>query len=115
MADPQDKTTRRSRSATPSEFPTTAPQTVYPSGDYSYILEIVMNMQSAMGRLEEAVNSLKSQMAENSKELRSTSSDVKTAKVVASVVGTILVGAIGLVGWIAKAYLDYVMANGHKP
>lgn len=34
-----------------------------PSGDFSYILEIVMNMQSSMGKLIEAVDSLKAQSA----------------------------------------------------
>jgi len=45
-----------------AEVPT--PQT-YPSGDYSYILEIVMGMQGAIGKLTEAVEGLKHQSSKH--------------------------------------------------
>ncbi len=33
--------------------------TSYPSGDYSYVLEVVMKMQDTLGQLKEAVGALK--------------------------------------------------------
>jgi hypothetical protein len=50
----------RTRETNPSRFPETPPP-AYPSGDFTYILEIVMKMQDTMGQLKEAVGSLKDQ------------------------------------------------------
>lgn len=115
MAEPTDRPPRRTRSSTPADYPVTAPPQNYASGEYSYILEIVMNMQSAMGRLTEAVDSLKDQSKEQGKELKTVSSDVHAAKVVVSVVGAIVIGLLGFLGWVAKAYLDYLVMQPHKP
>ena len=103
------------KATTTPHFPDTLPPPSLPSGDYSYVLEIVMHMQSAMGRLTEAVESLKEQSKDQGKELKTVSSDIHAAKVVVSVVGAIVIALLGLLGWIAKAYLDYLGAAAHKP
>ena len=98
---------RRPRSGnptTPENYPTAAPQ---PSGDYSYTLEIVMNMQSAMGALTEAVSSLKSETKEQRSELRAMSQDMHALKVTGRVVTAMLTALLALVGWLVKIYMDY--------
>ena len=110
------KSSRAPRSTvptTPEAYPTTPP--VLPSGDYTYTVEIVMNMQQTLGKLTEAVDSLKEQSKEQATEIRGIGKDVHAAKVVISVVGALIVGAIAFVGWVAKAYLDYLAAAPHKP
>ena len=74
-----------------------------------------MHMQSTMGRLSEAVESLKDQSKEQGKELKAVSSDVHAAKVVVGAVGATIIGLLGFLGWVAKAYLDYLVTAPHKP
>lgn len=53
------RSSRGSRNPGAPEVPANPPSV--PSGDYTYVLEIVMNMQNSMGKLVEAVDSLKTQ------------------------------------------------------
>jgi len=101
------KPTRAARSnkpTTPEDFPTMAP---LPSGDYSYTVEIVMNMQLSMGRLTEAVEALKLDSRDQRSELKQISRDVHAAKVVLGVVGVLITSALAFLGWVIKTYLDY--------
>ena len=91
-----------------------SPALQVPSGDYSYILEIVMGMVGTVAKLTEAVESLKAQSKSHGDKLEMIGKDVHAAKVVVGVVGTLIIGAIGFVGWVAKAYLDYLGSSGHK-
>src|SRR5438105_5054480 len=61
-----------------------------PSGDYSYVLEIVMNMQVSMGKLIEAVDGLKNKQAEQERKLDKISHQVYAAIVLIAVFGAIL-------------------------
>src|SRR5271154_2178243 len=60
------------------EIPTNSPP---PSGDYSYTLEIVMQVQVTMGKLMEALETLKADSREHRAELKTISQDVHGAKV----------------------------------
>jgi len=103
MPDP----TKRGRSntpTTPEEYPTTS---FAPSGDYSYTLEIVMQMQVTMGKLLEAVETLKADSKEHRKELKDIGKDIHGAKVGSRWVIGVCVALSGALGWIVKAYLDY--------
>lgn len=106
--DPQD-------SGPPTRYAEIPPPQTYPSGDYSYILEMVMGMTGTMGKLSEAVESLKLQTKSHGEKLERIGNDVHAAKVVVSVVGALILAAIGFVGWVAKAYLDYLATATHKP
>jgi hypothetical protein len=75
---------------TPARYPEVPPPQVYPSGDYSYILEIVMAMQNTMGKLTEAVESLKAQSSRHGEKLEQIGKDVHAAKVVVSAVGGLI-------------------------
>ncbi len=61
-----------------------------PSGDYSYTLEIVMNMQNALGKLTEAVDGLKTRQAEQGKKLDGIAQKIYAAIVLLALIGAIL-------------------------
>jgi hypothetical protein len=84
-----DKAKSRGGSSEPTRFAETTPPIV-PSGDYSYTLEIVMNMQHSVGKLTEAVDGLKGKQAEQGKKLDRISHQVYAAIVLLAVIGAIL-------------------------
>ena len=59
---------RAKEGTTPARIAETTPQ-VYPSGEYTYILEIVMGMQRTLGRIEHAVDTLTTDARDNSKKV----------------------------------------------
>jgi len=67
------------RATPPPPFAET-PTPSYPSGDYSYTVELVATIQNALGRLTEAVESLKEQSKEHGKELREQGGELKEIK-----------------------------------
>lgn len=93
----------RGTPTTPEDYPTT-PQASYPSGEYSYVLEIVMNMQVTMGKLTEAVDTLKNQSKEHGQKLEKISHTIYGATAVVTVIGGI---AIFLLNKIWDAALVY--------
>lgn len=93
---------RSNKPTTPEEFPTQAPA---PSGDYSYTVEIVMNMQRSMGALTEAVNSLKEDSKEYRADLKSLGRDLHDAKTLVRWLIGIAVGLGGIIGWAVNVYL----------
>ena len=102
-------------STTPSHFPEVPPPQAYPSGDYSYILEIVMGMQTTMGKLTEAVESLKEQSKNQAKEIKDVSRDIHTAKTTVKVVGAILAAALAFLGWAVNKGVDAFMQMKQQP
>ena len=95
---------KRSRNpTTPEDFPTTSPP---PSGDYSYTLEIVMHMKESMGRLLEAVDSLKTDSKELRGEVSKLGKDIHAAKVVFGVVGTLIAAGVAFIGWLITTYIS---------
>jgi hypothetical protein len=76
----------------------------YPSGDYSYVLEIVMKMQDTLGQLKEAVGSLKEQSKHHGEKLEQIGKDIHAAKVV----GWVIAGVAGLLGWVFHELLQYL-------
>src|SRR5450755_4247926 len=68
------------RTGPPTKFAETTPPQLYPSGDYSYVLEIVMAMQNTVGGLKEAVESLKQQSGKHSEKLDDIGKDIHAAK-----------------------------------
>lgn len=94
---------RSSKPTTPEEFPSQAP--IVPSGDYSYTLEIVMNMQQSLGGLVEAVKSLKEDSKEYRAELKELGKDLHAAKVLVRWLIAVAVGLGGVIGWAINAYI----------
>ena len=65
------------------------------SGDFSY-LEIIMAMQNTMGKLTEAVESLKTQSTNQGNKLEEIGKDVHAAKLI----GGLLFLVAGFLGWV---------------
>lgn len=92
------------------DMPATPPAPL-PSGDYSYTLEVVMGMQLSMGKLIEAVDTLKERSKEQSEDLKKVVSAVDTAK---GAVKALLwvVGVVGaLLGIILGAFVRQLFGH----
>lgn len=93
---------------TPPRFAETPPPQYLPSGDYSYTVELVGTIQHTLGKLTEAVESLKEQSKEHGKKLDEVRMDVHGAKSA----GKALLWAVGVVGAllgiILTAYLRQI-------
>jgi hypothetical protein len=74
----------------PPRYPETTPPPRLPSSDYTYVLEIVMNMQNTMGKLTEAVENLKEGQKEQRTKLEQIGKQIYAAIVVIVLVGSIL-------------------------
>jgi len=94
---------RSSKTTTPEDSPT---QPSLPSGDYSYTLEIVMNMQRSLGSLLEAVNSLKEDSKEYRAELKTLGKEFHGAKVGVRWVIGVCLGFGSLIGWAISTYIS---------
>jgi hypothetical protein len=99
----------RGRESTPPKMAEVTPP--YPSGDYSYVLEIVMKMQDTVSQLKEAVASLKEQSKNHGDKLDQIGKDVHAAKVVISVVGGLIVLAAGFVGWAINTLMQFLLSH----
>ena len=106
MADKESKSRSRP-SATPEDFPTTASShTIYPSGDFSYSVELVGSIQRELGRLTEAVAGLKERSTTDSEKLDKVRLDIHGAKVAIYVVGVILTILGGSIVWMVNAVIQ---------
>ena len=96
------KSSRGSRApTTPEGYPTTPPQQTFSSGDYSYTVELVSAIQHELGKLTEAVNSLKEQSKDQGKKLDEVRMDVHAAKSA----GKALLWIVGVVGTLLGLFL----------
>jgi len=105
MAEREKPRTRSTTPVTPEEYSTVSSSS-FPSGDYTYVLEIVMRMQESMGRLTEAVGSLKEQSKAHGEKLDQVTKDVHAAKVVVGAVGGLIVIIGGIVAWLINTYIS---------
>lgn len=92
---------------------TDTPPTSYQSTDYSF-LEIVMGMQGTLGKLTEAVESLKAQSKEHSAKLDTVTHSVHGAKVGLWVVGVIIAAGGSMCGFILKLIFDVIVELNKK-
>ncbi|MHB8173089.1 MAG: hypothetical protein ACYDFU_01335 [Nitrospirota bacterium] len=89
--------TRDVDGAVPSQHPQTTPA-AYPSFDHSFTLQAVMEMQKALGKLEQAVTTLTEETRTSKETLGKVSHKVYAAQVTVGVIGSIIaaVGGGGL-------------------
>jgi hypothetical protein len=108
---PDKETGKPSRSSraptTPEDFPVTS-QSAYPSGDYSYTVELVGTIQHQLGKLTEAVESLKEKTNHHGDKIEQIGKDIHGAKVALYVVGIIVAGAVAFLGWAITTLLPYI-------
>jgi hypothetical protein len=74
----------RGRETTPSKFGETTPQT-YPGTDYSFTLQAVMEMQKAIGKLTQAVETLTEKTNKHEEKIDKISHRVYAAAAIVSV------------------------------
>ncbi|MGA2687836.1 MAG: hypothetical protein ABSE85_07175 [Candidatus Korobacteraceae bacterium] len=86
---------------TPKRFAETTPPQ-YPGSDYNFILQGVFDIQKSMGRLEQAVETLKDQQKEQGRKL-----DGISHKIYAAIVVLLLLGAV--IGFFAKFTNDWLL------
>jgi hypothetical protein len=97
---------REGQSVVPPSFPETPPPPGYTqSSDYSF-LEIVMAMQGTIGKLNEAVESLKGQSKSHGDKLDQIGKDVHAGKVVVGVVGGLILLVCGFIAWLVNTYIS---------
>lgn len=101
---PRSKGKSAAPSATPESFPTTPPQPQPPGADYSYTVELVGAIQHQLGRLTEAVESLKEHSKEQGKKLDDIRLDVHAAKAAGKTLLWVVGAAGTLLGILLAAY-----------
>lgn len=94
----------------PQRYPEVPPQQ-YPSGDYSYTVELIGGIQNSLGKLTEAVESLKAKTDSHSAKLEAIGKDVHAAKVLIGVASAMMVGIGAFLGYVLKAALEYFSRN----
>lgn len=102
------------KDTTPNRLPDTPPPSSFPSGDYSYVLEIVMKMQDTVSQLKEAVTSLKEQSKTHGEKLDQIGKDVHAAKVTMGVVGGLIIIIGGVIAWIINTSLQYLLPHANN-
>lgn len=94
----------KDRTTTPPQYDVPPPQ--LPGADYSYTVELVGSIQNQLGKLTEAVDSLKTQSKEHGIELKTIAKDVHAAKVVFGVVGGLILLVCGFIAWLVNTYIS---------
>lgn len=107
------KPTRGSRpasaSASSEDYPVTSSYAGHHPGDYSYV-ELVSDIQNRLGRLTEAVESLKVQSKDQAQELRDIAKDVHAFKFGLRIIGAVLVLASAIIGFLLNHIAEIVQA-----
>lgn len=100
----------RSRNATtPEGYPAFPPGGSYPSGDYSYTVEVCMQMQRTLGQVEQSVKILIDDFREERKKINRLSHIIYAG----GVVGTI---ALAILIFLANKLADVFIASlKHTP
>lgn len=88
----------------------TAPPSSFPSAEYSYILDLVGTIHHQIGRLTEAVESLKEQSKEQGKELRDIGKDVHAAKFGLRIISAAFVVGGAVIGFLLNHLSALVQA-----
>jgi len=91
------------KESTPQKMAETNPQ--LSAGDFSY-LEIIMAMQNTMGKLTEAVESLKTQSTAHGNKLEAIGKDVHAAKLI----GGLLFLVAGFLGWVIHEAIPLIVS-----
>jgi|SRR5450432_3892752 hypothetical protein len=108
MSEPKPPKAKATAQTTPESYNTT-PQ--FPSGDYSYTVELVGSIQNQLGKLTEAVNGLSEKTKSHGEKLDSVCKDVHVAKVILAIIGAVILAFGGIA---FKAFLDHAWVAAPK-
>jgi hypothetical protein len=92
---------------TPEAYPTAPQPPNYPSGDYSYTVELVGSIQNQLGKLTQAVESLTDRSKSHGEKIDEATRDIHVAKVILGIIGGLVAIAVTFIGIAFKAYLDH--------
>jgi len=104
-----------SASASSEDFPVTASSyTSHHPGDLGYV-ELVADIQNRLGRLTEAVETLKTNTAAHGEKLSDMGKDIHTAKVTVKIIGAILAALFAFACWIGNKAVDAFIHSREAP
>ena len=96
---------RSKEGTTPGKTAETTPQ-AYTSGDYTYTVELVASINLQIGRLTEAVETLKTETQSHGTKLDEIGRKIHAAEVTVRVVTVILAGVIAFGAWAITKAVD---------
>ena len=105
----EQKRTRTAATTTPDDYPVAPPPSKLAAVDHSFVLQAIMEVQVSIGKLTEAVETLKAQSASHGAKIEELGRDVHAAKITIRVVGVLLTAAIALAGWLIKSGITEVV------
>jgi hypothetical protein len=108
MSDPPESPRRSNVTTTPADFPVQTPPQQFPGADYSYTAELIGEIQHSLGKLTEAVETLKTKADAHGKELAEIGRSVHTARVILGIIGGLATIIATFVAIALKAYLDHI-------
>jgi len=76
---------------------------------------LVADIQNRLGRLTEAVETLKTQTTDHGKKLSDISQDIHAAKITLKVVGSILAALLAFACWMGNKAVDAFIQNRQPP
>jgi hypothetical protein len=96
-------------SASSEDYPVNSSYKGHP-GDFGYI-ELVSDIQNRLGRLSEAVETLKTDTASHGSKLSDIAQDIHTEKVTLRIAGTILAVLLAFACWVGNKAVDAFIHN----
>lgn len=105
---------QHSEPTTPEEYLTTG-SSRFPSGDYSYTVELVGTIQNSLGRLTESVDALKELSKEHGREIGDLKKDIHAAKTTLKVVGVVVAALLTFAGWAINKGVDAIIQMNQQP
>jgi hypothetical protein len=110
---PRSEGPKPPRSTAPERMATVQPSNrpSLSSGEIDLITEIVMGMQESIGKLTEAVDTLKKQSEKHGDKLDSIGKDMYAAKVILGLVGAGIVIGAGWLGIVIKGLVDHLASH----
>jgi len=95
----------RPASASSEDYDVTSSSAGHHPGDLGYV-ELVADIHNQLGRLSEAVETLKTQTTDHGIKLSSIGQDINTAKVTLKIVGAILAALLAFACWVGNKAVD---------
>jgi len=99
---------------TPPTFPETTPP-AYPSSDYSFTLQAIMEMQKTLGQLTQAVTTLTEESKKHREKIDDMSHKIYAAKISLWIVGFVLTAVGGIVAFFLNRIWEIIPLIPTKP
>lgn len=104
-------------SASSEDYPVTSSYAGHHPGDFGYV-ELVADIQNRLGRLTEAVETLKTETSVHGEKLSHIGQDIHAAKVTLKIVGGLLAALLAFACWVGNKAVDAFIREApaiHQP